>query len=143
MGRSGYVEDDDDGTHGLWRGAVESAIRGKRGQAFLREMAAALDAMPVKELITGDVVTEDNQVCAIGAVALARKVDVSNIDIYDGEELGKVFGVAQSLAREIAHVNDDDFGWRTNETPAQRWQRMREWVGANLVATPQAGKAEP
>ncbi len=132
MGRSGYVEDDDENTHGLWRGAVEKAIRGKRGQAFLHEMAAALDAMPVKELITGDIVSEEHQVCAIGAVAVARQVDVSELDTYDGEEIGKVFGVAPSLAREIAHVNDDDFGWRTDETPAQRWQRMREWVAANL-----------
>lgn len=133
MSRSGYCEDDDENTHGLWRGAVISAIRGKRGQSFLAEMAAVLDAMPVKELIAGDVVRDDGHVCAIGAVALARKVDITTLDIEDGEAVGKVFGVASSLAREIAFNNDDDFGLEGNETPAQRWKRMRSWVDAQLL----------
>jgi hypothetical protein len=42
MSRSGY---DDEGDFGLWRGTVLAAIRGKRGQAFLREMKTAMDAM--------------------------------------------------------------------------------------------------
>ena len=37
MSRSGYSDDCE--TMGLWRGAVERAIYGKRGQTFLREMA--------------------------------------------------------------------------------------------------------
>lgn len=135
MGRSGYTDEDDDNTHGLWRGAVERAIFGKRGQAFLREMGAALDAMPVKELVADDVVRSDGKVCAIGAVALARKVDVSSLDITDQEEVGKTFGIARSLAAEIAYENDDDFGAR-NETPAQRWHRMRQWVRTHTVGSP-------
>lgn len=57
MSRSGYSDDDDDdgGSRlNLWRGAVERAIKGKRGQAFLRELGAALDAMPDKRLTTGE-----------------------------------------------------------------------------------------
>jgi hypothetical protein len=34
-----------------WQGAVKSAIRGKKGQAFLKELLSALDAMPEKKLI--------------------------------------------------------------------------------------------
>lgn len=53
MSRSGYTDDDDDPlATGRWRAQVRSAIRGKRGQAFLRELIAALDAMPEKALIT-------------------------------------------------------------------------------------------
>jgi hypothetical protein len=38
MSRSGYVyEEDEDNTLGLWRGAVRSAIRGKRGQQALKK----------------------------------------------------------------------------------------------------------
>jgi hypothetical protein len=33
MSRSGYIDEDYDNTGGLWRGAVMTAIRGKRGQA--------------------------------------------------------------------------------------------------------------
>jgi hypothetical protein len=41
-------------SHIRWRGAVASAIRGGRGQAFLREMLAAMDAMPVKRLVANE-----------------------------------------------------------------------------------------
>jgi hypothetical protein len=45
MSRSGYSDDLDPLALGRWRGRVASAMRGKRGQAFLREMLAAMDAM--------------------------------------------------------------------------------------------------
>ena len=56
MSRSGYVDADDcdegeQWRHIRWRGAIKSAIRGKRGQAFLREMLDALDALPQKRLV--------------------------------------------------------------------------------------------
>lgn len=44
MSRHGYSDDchDDILSFGQWRGQVASAIRGKRGQAFLKELIAAL-----------------------------------------------------------------------------------------------------
>lgn len=52
MSRSGYYEDyEHDWYQIMWRGAVKRAIRGKRGQAFLREMLTALDALPEPRLI--------------------------------------------------------------------------------------------
>ena len=51
MSRHGYSEDgDSDFPVALYRGRVASAIRGKRGQKMLKELLAALDAMPTKEL---------------------------------------------------------------------------------------------
>ncbi len=132
MSRSGYSDDCEN--IGLWRGAVDRAIAGKRGQAFLREMAAALDAMPVKELVAGEIVRDSAHVCAIGAVAVARKMDVSQLEIDDGESVGAAFGVARALACEIAFVNDDDFG-AGHETPAERWTRMRAWVAREIHET--------
>jgi|HubBroStandDraft_4_1064222.scaffolds.fasta_scaffold684222_2 hypothetical protein len=145
MSRSGYSDDCEN--LGLWRGAVERAIRGKRGQAFLREMAAALDAMPVKELVANEIVRDEGHVCAIGSVAVARKIDVSTIDPDDGEAVAKTFNVARALACEIAYENDDNSprhertpegAWRRlpDETPAQRWSRMRAWVSAQLIGEP-------
>jgi len=133
MSRSGYSDDCEN--LGLWRGAVERAIRGKRGQAFLREMANALDAMPEKELISGEIVRQTSasseaRVCAIGAVAQARKLDVSKLDIEDGDDVGQAFGIAQALAREIVFENDE--ASPCGETPAARWTRMRAWVTKNL-----------
>jgi hypothetical protein len=129
MGRSGYSDDCEN--VGLWRGAVERAIRGKRGQAFLREMLIALDAMPVKELVSDKLVQDSEHVCGLGAVAWARGLDVSKLDPYDSEAVGDTFGIARALACEIAFENDE--GWRANETPAERWFRMLAWVDGNII----------
>lgn len=135
MSRSGYVDDCEN--LWLWRGAVARAIAGMRGQAFLREMAAALDAMPVKELIVDDIVRDDGSVCAIGAVAVARRMDVSSLDNSDGESVGQAFGIARALACEIAYENDERGGsWRDGkyhtESPSERWTRMRAWVDEQI-----------
>lgn len=132
MSRSNYTDDCDDYWSLIrWRGAVASAIRGKRGQAFLREMAAALDAMPVKELIADQIVTDTGACCAMGAVAKARGCKTDDLDPDDREKVAERMGIAEALAAEIAHENDDDFCFR-EETPAQRWERMRSWVDAQL-----------
>lgn len=132
MSRSGYVDDYDDvGSLNLYRGTVARAMRGKRGQAFLREMAAALDAMPVKELVAGEVVRDSEHVCAMGSVALARKLDVSTLDVEDGDKVGATFGIARALACEIAYENDECGSHK--ETPGERWTRMRAWVDAHLT----------
>jgi hypothetical protein len=138
-GRSGYSDDCEH--RELWRASVDRAINGKRGQKFLREMGAALDAMPVKELVSDEIVRDDGHVCAIGAVALTRGLSVSEIDPYDPTEVGKKFGIARAMAAEIAYENDRSRvpyfdGKRRQETPSERWHRMREWVRSNLRPEP-------
>lgn len=132
MSRSGYSDDCDNVQ--LWRGAVVSAVRGKRGQQLLRELAEALDAMPVKELIADDL-QRDGAYCALGVVGAKRGVDMVKVDPHDPEQVSKAFDIATCLAQEIAAVNDDDFTYRSAETPAQRWQRVRKWV-ADVLADP-------
>lgn len=90
-----------------WSGAVKSAIRGRRGQALLRRMAKALDAMPEKRLIAEDIVREDGACCALGAVAKAEGIDVQDLCPDDAQRVAKTFGIAESLAREIVWQNDD------------------------------------
>ena len=146
MSRSGYSDDCDGNLLNLYRANVDRTIAGKRGQTFLREMLTALDAMPVKELIAGEVVRDEAHVCAIGAVAVARKADVSRLDIYDGDEVGRTFGITSVLAREIAYENDEHRSYNyeahrfQEETPAERWTRMRAWVAANLTKEPVASR---
>jgi hypothetical protein len=132
MSRSGYTDDHEDiGQLNRYRANVYRALDGKRGQAFLHEMAAALDAMPSKELISSNIVQDSEHVCAMGAVALARKLDRSALPaVDDPEAVGQLFGIAKAMACEIAYENDERLGSR--ETPAERWQRMREWVRSNL-----------
>ena len=91
MSRSGYSDDWEGWDTIRWRGAVASAIRGKRGQAFLREMIEALEALPAKRLIT-DALVHGNECCAIGAVAMKRGMDVSGVDPDDQNTVRTPFG---------------------------------------------------
>lgn len=137
MSRSGYSECDGDYWDLIrWRGAVASALRGRRGQAFLREMLAALDALPEPKLITSALVTEEG-CCAMGAVAVARALDVSDVDPYERDLVAGAFGIAEAMAAEIAEINDDDYWARRNETPEDRFTRVREWVAKSITPTPE------
>jgi hypothetical protein len=78
MSRSCYSDDyggDFPGQMELYRANVERSMRGKVGQARLRELRDALLALPVKELqaetFAGGT-REAPQVCALGAWALAK-----------------------------------------------------------------------
>lgn len=140
MSRSGYSDDCDGWELICWRGAVASAIRGQRGQALLREMRDALDAMPDKRLIAGELIDESGCVCALGSVAQARGMDVAGVDTYDREELAQRFGIARALAAEIMNVNDENMAHYAypplpGETKEQRrWRGVRKWVGEQLKA---------
>lgn len=132
MSRSGYSDDFGDPLElGRWRAQVMSAIRGKRGQAFLMELAEEMDLMPEKRLIDGNLIDEDGECCAIGVVCKSRGIDVEGIDPYDAEFVGGTVGVARQLAAEIVYMNDE-CGPYNGETPEQRWLRMRVWVQRNL-----------
>lgn len=141
MSRSGYTDDvSDNWSHICWRGAVNSALRGKRGQAFLRELAEAMDAMPVKRLATEEL-QADGDFCTLGVVGNARGLNMAIIDPDDAEAVAAEFGIASAMTREIVYENDEHFGSHqqqpdgtskyVRETPEQRWTRMRKWVDSN------------
>lgn len=136
MSRSGYSEDGEMWDLIRWRGAVASAIRGKRGQAFLREMLASLDALEAKRLIANDL-AKDGHFCAIGAVGKTRGIDMENLDPEDRDSVAGAFGISPALAAEIVYVNDE---WGTSrETPEARYERVRKWVASQI--TPAGRKA--
>lgn len=138
MSRSGYVDEmADQWALIMWRGAVASAIRGRRGQKFLRELLAAFDALSEKRLIEGDLVREGD-VCAIGAVGKLRGVPLESMDPDDCGAIAKAFGISEAMVREILFQNDDG----VRETPEQRFVRMRRWVISQIAPTP-AEKAPP
>lgn len=126
MSRSNYTCDGGDQELYLWRGAVLSATRGKRGQQFFRDLVAALDAMPEKKLIAWKLRDTDGAVCAMGALATARAIDVSAIDPEEPEEVAQTFGIAPALAQETAYINDE--GGSSDETEERRWIRVRAWA---------------
>lgn len=144
MSRSGYSEDLDNWALIRWRGAVAAAIKGKRGQALLKEMEAALLALPEKRLCSGWHDAPSGEVCALGAVALKRKMDKGkhrveafaelerefNEDVA-ANEVGGEFGIADAMAQEITYVNDEQGPY--DATPEQRYEYMLKWVRENIV----------
>lgn len=160
MSRSGLSEDcDEQWMYALYRGRVASATRGKRGQRFYRELLAALDAMPVKELHRKVFDEQDGRVCALGALAQVKGIDVTKFDPEDSEAaevLAAKFDVADCLTREVIWHNDEfehvraiplyggqkqpDWAWGHGATeyayvedpPDVRWQNMRDWVAKQI-----------
>lgn len=127
MSRSGYSDDCEN--LNLWRGAVDRALRGRRGQAFLKETLDALDAMPEK-MLTAHELEADGEVCVLGAVGRARGMDMKDIDPDDHEAVAAKFGVSHAMACELMYLNDE-LGPRS-ETPEERFARMRAWVVTQL-----------
>lgn len=125
MSRSGYSDECDNLQ--LYRGAVVSAIRGKRGQQLLRDLAEAMDAMPVKELIAEELQSGDRH-CALGVVGVKRGIDMTGIHPEQSRVVANTFNISKALAQEIVYVNDECGPYGGDETPAQRWTRVRKWV---------------
>lgn len=133
MSRSGYSNDLDVLDLGRWRAIIASASRGKRGQAFFRDLLAALDAMPDRRLIASDIIDDSGCMCALGALAANKGVPPESLDAYDYESLGKTFDIAHQLAQEVMYENDE--GQYPRETPEGRWHRIRAWAVSQIKVT--------
>lgn len=160
-----YDDGEDPLAHGRWRAQVLSATRGKRGQRLLRDMLEALDAMPEKRLVAHELEVSpeadaknaatwasitlrdpseypiarrpenvrDGDVCALGSVGKMRGLDMSGLDPHDPDTVAGAFDVATPLAREVTYINDEC--GRYDETPEQRWVRVRAWVSSQIKTT--------
>ena len=110
---------------------LAAAIRSKRGQTLLRDLLAALDAMPDKKLIAGDFVRPNGSCCALGVLGLARGIDPEYLaalgDDYD--RASKSFGASISLIRHIQDENDHRL---KNATQDQRWAHVRGWAASKI-----------
>jgi len=162
VSRHGYSDELDQWDLIKWRGQVASAIRGKRGQRLLIDLVKALDAMPVKELITNKLVTVEGEVCALGAVGKFRGTEMPMLDQngdeyedddFDSYEMADLFDVAHQLAAEVMWQNDE--GGRGHygivngkptyspETPQERWARIRAWAVRHIQPIPVETQEEP
>lgn len=147
MSRSGYTDDDCDGfSLAMWRGQVASTIRGKRGQAFIRELIAALEELPEKRLISRDlgslnIARRTYEVCALGSVGVRRGMKMEALDPEDPISLAAAFGITHQLISEIEFLNDEAY---CGQTPEGRWRFMYEWATAQVekVSAPLAKAAE-
>ena len=161
MSRSGLYEYDGDDplAYGRWRAQVKSAINGKRGQAFLRDLLSALDALPEKRLVSGDLVFDGSpefpfptqyedvivgadelvtgrgervrvgESCALGALGISRGLDMRKFHQSDPQFIADALDVAHQLAREVIWENDENCGALS---PEQRFAHMRAWVASKI-----------
>jgi hypothetical protein len=111
MSRSGYTDDNDDPlAHGRWRQAVKRALHGQRGQALLRELVQALDAMDDKRLYPGSFATPEGEFCTLGVLGTKRGTkmdDLGDDHECDTAQVGQRFGIAPAMAAEIMYMNDE------------------------------------
>ena len=139
--RVDYSEDEDyGGQFNLWQANCRRSRQGKKGQAALRELEAALMNMPVKRIQKDVFVEPSGETCAIGALMLDRKVsagmtrvqavaECSALEPLDTEEHGISIGLPRLVAWSVA-VENDEF-YRT-ESPEERYLRILAWVRKQL-----------
>ena len=135
---------------GQQAGALRSAIRGNRGQRFLRDLVAGLDALPEPKLSAGALEDEETGCCcAFGAVRRYRGADAVPLYFDPREEdldpphFAEPFDVAKALAWEVVEANE---GWSTSNCEAtmrQRWAHVRAWATRHLPAHVKEGEAQP
>lgn len=138
MSRSSYSDDfgeDFPGQLELFRANVERSMRGKAGQARLRELREALLALPVKALHDGifaEGTRERPVVCALGAWALqqvggdpAKAAPLAGPSPEEDEATAGALGAhgwPRLVVLDTIFKNDDTrYVYETFEGPPQRW----------------------
>jgi len=138
----------------LWNASVNRHLGGAKGQQALRDLRAALLALPEPRLIEGRLADERGCVCTVGALALHRRTTAgeprekvlsdlaslikpderwNEIDAYESEErtiqCGRDIGLKMTMAVTLAARNDDI---SRDETPEQRFERVLAWVNERI-----------
>ncbi len=157
-------EEETPGQFALWDANCRRSIRGKAGQAALREFESALLALPDKRLIHGSLTDDDGGVCAIACYAKHKGLDLSKFDPeYESDEVGIAAGMPKLVAWKVVALNDLmlDTVWEVAEgpierghgsykggialvrdmTPEERYEKVLEWTRSHLLAeTQEPGK---
>jgi len=133
------------GQFDLWRANTERQILGKTGQRTLRELEAALLALPEPKLVR-NAAAKDGRVCTIGALLVLKRTATgmsyetataelqANYDPDDEylDEIAVREGVAPELvAWRLVELNDVLLDRCTDE---ERYERVLAWVRGKLKA---------
>ena len=140
-------------------GNIKRAIAGKKGQKFLRELEAALLAMPAKRLVSGVLVhtketPADGDVCALGSVAVARQMasgmtrtaamekvakdfDGVNEENYSGWEIQQETAALLKICHPLAYAVIDRNDECSASTPEERYWKVLSWVQKKLAGQPE------
>ncbi len=117
--------DDEDrpGQFALWDANCRRFINGKAGQRALRELEAALLALPEKRLIKDALTDKQGGVCAIACYARYKGVDLSTFDPEDeSDQVGEAGGMPPLVAWQVVALNDItlDVVWELTDGPIER-----------------------
>ena len=121
-------------------GALQSAIRGRRGQRLLRDLIAGLDALPVPELAAGALEDpETGCACALGVVRRQRGSEAVPLHfdptdqgaVFDWRDLAEPFDISQALANEVIAQNEFISERNDEQSRRRRWlsvSRLGGWA---------------
>lgn len=133
MSRISYCDEEDfAGQFELWQANCRRSLQGKRGQEELRLLRDSLLALPKKRLIHGALIDEENgEVCAIGAYARHKGLDLKKYDPEDETDaVGIEAGMPKLAAWKVVEMNDEQY--HSGFTPEQRYEAMLGWVERQL-----------
>jgi len=154
MSRIGYIYSEDEdypGQFGLWQANCSRSLKGKAGQAALRELEKALLALPKKRLIAGELENAQGEVCAVGALKKYRgTTETQASPTYDMEGVGRELGMPRLVAWKVVAVNDIEidgsyvdaegptrYGSALRQfipvTPEERYGQMLAWVQSQIA----------
>lgn len=141
--RISYTDDEEfGGQFALWQANCRRSLAGKKGQAALADLEAALLAMPDKRLIEGGLAC-NGDVCAVGALILARRVkggelaedvieDLEN-ECDDTDVVAEESGIPTLVAWKLVEVNDITYD--ENYSEAERYEKVLAWVRSKLSSS--------
>lgn len=135
---------------------TQRQLRGKKGRAILRQLEEALLALPEKKLVSSKLAQSTGEVCAVGAMMVAKRVKAGmthqeavldllatypGCDADDPIDSGwETWTLAareevapRSLAWEFVAMNDERCEFYT---PEQRYEHVLSWVQDLLKETP-------
>lgn len=159
MSRLNYADEEDrPGQFALWDANCRRSLKGKTGQRELRELEAALLALPEKRLIKDALTDDRGGVCAIGCYARHKGLDLSKFDPeYESDEVGVEAGMPHLVAWAVVALNDVELDtvWEVGHgplgryegqykggialirdmTPEERYTRVLAWVREQLAAS--------
>lgn len=126
---------------GRWERNSETTVKSKRGQQALREIEAALLALPTKRLAYETFHRVDDagelECCVLGALAHHKGVeareDLNDPDYGFADEAAswavENLGLTFTLAWNLIYENDEALVF----TPEQRYERVLSWVQKRIV----------
>lgn len=148
--RIGYSDEEDyPGQFELWQANCLRSLQGKKGQTALRELEAALLALPEKRLIAEKLEDSDGQVCALGALAKHKGHSIPAIETEDEwwdesghaeemEEFGVSLGMPRLVAWKVVAKNDIEIdGHYVNLPGPYRWFQEQQNLRAYVPVTPE------